>query len=484
MGACSALLLLLLAAQAISGILYAPTFVWNELRLARSMALLRGVSLYPAREGASPIIGTLHTPVSHCLYLAVAWLRSPTALLLAGSTFTLLLVFAPLAWVTWRSTAGAGGRFPALAAFLFAGFLILQTPGPFHVATMIHIDAGVVLFGAIAGGVFANPRRAITVAQVWIAGAACVLATGCKQTAAPIVLAVAAFVAIAAGRKMLAHFCAAVGAAGIALGLAILSCVPARDFLFNTVTLAAHRPLKQYWMEILVVFFRDSKLESLPAIFPLLLLGIFAWGERERGHGIRDYVLANRWLAFVGIALVLWPVTVKAMVTVGSDVNHIGIVEYFVFLAAAMAIAQALVGQGIARRIAWICASAGIAISLAPGALLTLPARIRHVRESAAEAALAYERRHPGHAYFPCSPMAGLLVTGKAYHFDYSVYDRQIGGYPLTDRQFAAGLPPHFEIIAIPPGQAPRSALLFRLLKSCRRVEDPELFGWTVYHLP
>lgn len=474
----------LLAAEAVSAILYAPAFVWNEIRLSRSIALLHGIGLYPGRDTAGPLIGTLHTPVGHCLYLAVAGLHSPTGLLLAGSAWSMLLVFAPLGWVLWRASEGPGERFlHAASAFLFCGFLILQAPGTLHIASMIHIDAPAVAFCTIACGLLCNPRKAIAVPQVWLSGLAGALAVGSKQTAAPVILAIALFIAVSAGVRLVGHFVAAVMAGGAVLFAAILAFVPAQDFLFNTVTLAAHRPLKPDYIALLVNYFRVGKLDALCALFPVVLLGGLSCGASRQPRSWRAFFLENRWLVFAMGAAAILPVTVKALVVMGSDVNHVGLVLYLLFVAAALAIEQGMAdaARSFLRQAAWLCAALGILVNLAPGVLLSLPARVRNVRSSDPEAAYRYELRHPGRAYFPCDPMASLLTSGKAYHVDYSVDDREIGGYPLTAAQFLGGLPPAFELIAIPPGQAPRSAALRGMLASFARGADPELPGWTVY---
>lgn len=482
--AAMALLLSLLAVQAAAGILNAPSFVWNDVRLARSVALLRGFSLYLDKDTAGPVIGTLHTPVSHCLYLMVAGFHSATYALLAGSLLSLLLVFAPMGWVLLRASRGArDGRLAAGAAFLFCGFLILQTPGTFHTACMIHTDAAALAFATLACGVFSCPRIPITAPQVWLAGAACVLAMGCKQTMAPIVLAIALFIGAAAGARLLAHFGAAVLLGGAILLGTVLVLVPAHAFLFNTVTLAAHRPLKDGYVELLVKSYRTAKQDALPALFPILLLACGQWMAAERRPGWRDFVRANRWLAFPLAAAALIPVTAKAIVTAGADVNHLGLALYLLFVAAGLAIEQCLADpqNSFLRVSAWMCATLGILVGIAPGLALSLPARLRDVHRNAPQAAFRYEQRHPGRAYFPCNPMASLLSDGKAYHVDFSLYDREIAGYPLTAHQFEAGLPSGFKVVAIPPGEQPRSSALRDMLARYAQGADIELPGWSVY---
>jgi len=481
-----ALLLCLLAAEAGAGILNSPSFIWNEVRLARSVALLHGFSLYMDRDAAGPVIGTLHTPVSHCLYLAVAGFHSPTDSLLAGSLMSMLLTFVPLGWVLLSAIEGTRHRlFLAATAFLFCGFLIMQAPGTFHTASMIHTDAAALAFATLACGVFCNPRKPITVPRVWLAGVGCVLAVGCKQTMAPIVLAIALFLGVSGGSKLLAHFGAAVLAGGAALLGVILLFVPAHAFLFNTVTLAAHQPLKDGYFELLVKSYRAGKQDALLALFPMLLVGC-QWIAAERRPGLRDFVRTNRWFAFALAAAALIPVTAKAIVTAGADVNHLGLVLYFLFVAAGLAIEQCLAGphNSFLYGCAWMCAALGILVGIAPGAALSLPARLRDVHENAMEVALHYDLRHPGRAYFPCNPLVGLLSAGWVYHVDFSVHDREIAGYPLTPHQFEAGLPSGFKVVAIPPGEQPHSSALRNMLERYRQVADTELPGWTVYKRP
>jgi hypothetical protein len=214
----------------------------------------------------------------------------------------------------------------------------------------------------------------------------------------------------------------------------------------------------------------------------LLLMGS-QWIVAERRPDLRDFVRANRWFAFALAAEALIPVTVKAIVTVGADVNHLGLVLYLLFVAAGLAIEQCLAdpNNSFLRGSAWMCAALGILVGVAPGTVLSLPSRLRDVHQNAPEAALHYELRHPGRAYFPYSPMAGLLSKGRVYHVDFSVYDREIAGYPLTAHQFEGGLPSGFKVVAIPPGEQPQSTALRDMLERYEQVADIELPGWTVY---
>jgi hypothetical protein len=79
--------------------------------------------------------------------------------------------------------------------------------------------------------------------------------------------------------------------------------------------------------------------------------------------------------------------------------------------------------------------------------------------------------------------MVSLLSNGSVYHVDYSIYDREITGYPLTSQQIEAGLPSGFRVVAIPPGELLRSSALRDMLGRYEQVADVELSGWTVYRM-
>jgi hypothetical protein len=130
-----------------------------------------------------------------------------------------------------------------------------------------------------------------------------------------------------------------------------------------------------------------------------------------------------------------------------------------------------------------MCAALGILVGIAPGAVLSLPSRLRDVHQNVPEVALRYEVRHPGRAYFPYNPMVSLLSNGSVYHVDYTIYDREITGYPLTSQQIEAGLPSGFRVVAIPPGELLRSSALRDMLGRYEQVADVELSGWTVYRM-
>lgn len=140
--------------QMATSILRTPFFVWNDIRLARTVALLHAYRLYSGPDASSPIIGTLHVPLSHLLYLPVGMIKDPTLAILAGSGVSCLLVFGPLTWLHLQGR-GASLRVLLLSSYalLACGFVIQQNPGMRYCAFNIHTDAAALGFATLAAGI-------------------------------------------------------------------------------------------------------------------------------------------------------------------------------------------------------------------------------------------------------------------------------------------------------------------------------------------
>jgi hypothetical protein len=466
------LLSILLLIEIAGGVLRSPFLSWNEIRLCRALAVARGLPLYPGHDSAGGVIGTLHTPISHVFFIPAALLPDPTAAILAGSFLAVLAVFVPLAWVLFRN--GPAGY--AMFCFLFAAFLLIQSPGTYHVLFFIHADAPAVGLATLGCGLLMRPagwKRS----HFWLAGVAAAASVGCKQTMAPVVFAVALYLLVAVGWRAMVHFLGASAVAGAFLLTLMLTVWPAHDVLFNIWTLASSRPMKAAALPLLMESYRSTRLDALPALLPLLFLSAYTWRSN-----IRQFALENRWLVFALCGLFMLPVSLKAMVTIGSGINHFGVVLYFFFAAAALALQTHLTDQDRALRLSTrFFLALGILVGLAPGLVLTLVPGVRNLRGSPLHTAIAYNHKHPGRAYFPWNPAVGLLDDHRLYHLDPALYDREAVGYGLTRQQLESGLPKQFDIVAVPPGEQLTSWALLELTATYHPVIDPELPGWTVF---
>jgi hypothetical protein len=200
---------------------------------------------------------------------------------------------------------------------------------------------------------------------------------------------------------------------------------------------------------------------------------------------IKETARTNRWLVFVFAAAFLAPVCAKAAVTIGGDVNHLGIVLYLLFVGAALAIQENLrAARAFPRGMAVLSAVIGIAAAIAPGGVLTIRRDLRSVAMNDSETAFRYVGKHGDGMYFPWNPTAALLVSGKLYHFDDALDDRELGRAPLTAVQMQSGLPPGMRRVAMPPGRDAVSDELQHLIDGWKMTGDAELPGWKIFEKP
>ena len=122
---------------------------WNDVRLARGVALWYGYALYPGRDSNVPIIGTMHGPVPHLLYSCLAFLKNPTWLLLAGSALSCLLYFGAVLWVHIKDRAKVAGAY----GFLACAALLLASSGARYAGLTVHVDALATCFAVLAAGI-------------------------------------------------------------------------------------------------------------------------------------------------------------------------------------------------------------------------------------------------------------------------------------------------------------------------------------------
>ena len=241
--------------EVLEGIFRSPTLIWNEsgsrdpwrcstvsLSIPPSANLARSSEHYTHRQPPS--------------FLTTAAIHDPTTAILAGSLIAFLLVFSALGFALVRS-ASAVTAVTALT-FLFCGFLIVNSEGAFNTAFFIHTDAAALAFATVACSLVAGRNR-ITTAALWMSALACALAIASKQTIAPVALAIALYVAITEGGKRLASFLFALAVTGGSILAILLAVFPARAFLFNTFVLAAHRPLKPGYLQILADTYRAGR---------------------------------------------------------------------------------------------------------------------------------------------------------------------------------------------------------------------------------
>jgi len=471
-------LFLIVALNLLYGMVHGPQWMWNEVRLAPGFSLAYGYHLYPGEHALAPIAGTLYSPIGHLLYAGLSFLRDPTGAIVAGCALSMVLYFTPLLWVHLR--AAGESRLIGVYGFLACAALVLASPGTNYSALNVHVDASAVAASVLAAGIVATARVPLSRRALAVSATLAVLSVACKQTMAPMPLALAVFLLLADGPKTFVRYLVFELAAGLAIGGAILLLFrPPRDLWFNVVWLATHRPRIGGLPRMLEGLAAERL--SLGAVVPALIaLAVIAWISGTGGW--RPTLAGNRWLVFPLAALFQVPFALKAWVTAGGDYNHLGAVTLFATLAATVGLTMARgpAPTGLVQRALLV----GIVVATLP-----FPWDLRHalatIRDNPSEVAFRYEQSHPGRAYFPLNRLVPLLASGRLTHFDVSLSERAEAGCPITPAQLAAGLPPHFELVAWPSAyDPPGSPSVVHLLQSMRPVREAGLEGWQVFAWP
>ena len=491
----------------------APSMVMSNIRLARSVALTFGYSLYYGPDTDQPIIGTLHTPLSHMLYVPFSMFRHPTQALLGGATLSFLLVFGPLMWVHFQTDQrNAIARLFSSYAFLACGLGLLSNESTSFVPFAIHTDAAAWGLATLAAGLLSRSPHASSASLA--ASAMCaVLSVWSKQTMVPLLLALPVFLFLADGLTRSLRYVIYLLASGLAIStLALALLWPPQAFWFNVVTLASHRPHKSGTGLVDAAFERLAVDGLSPFIATLFFTILAIFHTKTTGATLRGLFSTNRWLVFLVVGAFQLPVAIQGWITVGAETNHLGTVVYFLYLSATTAIcgyltASELRDQNLATHVARILPILIVVIGLVPVVSLWNPISAwahprlaingiirqslnRHIvfgrirLSDSSREAYEYARRHPGRAYFPTNPLSILLAEHRLYHVDTALWDREISGHPISEEQYRKHIPEGFRIVAYPPYWEPLSEKLISEVADCKRIIDPELPGWTVFEKP
>jgi hypothetical protein len=316
-----------------------------------------------------------------------------------------------------------------------------------------------------------------------------VLSLACKQTLAPVLLAFCLFVLIADGLRVFYRYLASLLVSGtVVVSFLVFRFWPLKDFLFNVVTMATHRPIKSQLMQGILRTSTDTAMESLPAIFCLLAFFLYWYFyERSFTKSWRDLFSNQRWLIFPLAGILLAPVCIKARMTVGGSRNQIALFCYFLALGATLGLKGFMNEEASSTRAtaSKFLATALIAMSFS-GLVEALYDKLSlppFSSKSNVTMAYEYALKHPGKGYFPYYPLAGYYAQHHFYDVDGALQDREVTGYQVSQAQLAAGIPSEFTVVAYSKDQVPSKAMQ-EYIAGWPQVRDPELPGWTVFERP
>src|SRR6266404_382639 len=244
---CLPLALVWLMATSIDQIARETASFWNDARLAPTIGLTKGYSLYyPADDG--PVLNTIYPPVTALSYLPAAMAHTPTGALLMAATLSLFYYSVPvlvLCLVFARRLDGSSGLWTALA--LFVTFMWLTTTIlPLRLAaTSVHADAPMLGLSGLAIACLARRPDRTSTPMVVASGCLMACAVFAKQTAVLIALAPIVCLGLTSSRVLAARYTLALVAAIAVLGIACLYLFGLESMTFNIVQIPSRHPFYQ-----------------------------------------------------------------------------------------------------------------------------------------------------------------------------------------------------------------------------------------------
>jgi hypothetical protein len=459
-----------------------PHLDWNAVRVLPSVALIRGWTLYFA-PGEGPMTLGHYGPVKDLLYLPAGLASTPTGALAIGGTLNVLVILVPL-WLMVSSAAAAGAPWPPrrLAGSVLAAAALLLVEPTRAIVARLHVDAPAVGLGlaacwALAGG-GAPPRRRRLAAAAVLG----VLAAWTKQVEAPLPLALIVYAALW-GRRTAVTFLVYLAVAGAAVSLAFFAVFGFEEMWFNMIMRPARQPYVGGggwgmfgWSLIAAA---DVFIHSSPFLL-LVLLAVRArgWAPARLAAWLRE----APWTIYLLAGFAVLPTSAVGRIIIGGKVNSFHAVAYFAAAAVTVVVrgeltpSRPLLG---ARLLHW---GAVLAVAAAMPQL-GVPRELWTWRDNPQEQAYRYARAHPGTSYFPWNTLSTLLAEGRLYHFDYSVFDRGLAGYPLSDAHFRRYVPasPRYVIYH---RNAQNKHVLRYFPEHVVEAHLEDLPGWTAYSRP
>jgi hypothetical protein len=424
--------------------LEAPYSPWDVVRLAPTVGLVRGLTLYSGRD-AGPILSTMYTPVSALAYLPAALVSDPSTAAVIGRGIACLFFFTPLYLVCFH----AGGptqdqRWSRPAVFLLAVMASLTSPALRYSATQIHSDAPALGFAGLACWVALRAGPDARWRAIFAAATCAWLSVWSKQTMISVPAMLPVWAAVMAGRRAGFRFAIGVLAAGAVVSAGCLVMWGGDALLFNAFLWPGRLP----WKGSTPANLAETFVELLPHAFPFLLI---VAATQHRSESSRANL--GRWLLPVLIGASLVPLAILGRVKKGGDVNSFSPALYPLLLACCERLLEVLLerqanaGFGQAWRRLLAVTLAGLTLLVMPGFVkdAKLYAKLRPSR-----AEYQFLRTHPGEAYFPWHPLAHLEAEGRLTHHAHSVWERGVAGFVVPRSHVISGIPAGCRYVCFP----------------------------------
>lgn len=473
--------------------LEAPFRDWDAVRLVPAFAMARGLKLYyPPDQG--PVLDMMYGPVVALAYLPAAIFPTPTAAVIFAKLFTVLFFFGPAAWLLWEESrlSQVRERLYTILCFLSFCYFTVDSPVLSGSAFWNHADAPGLCFAALACGLLIYRRVGHENRYFFLSSLFAALSIWTKHVTISLIAALPLYVWMTEGpataRRYLVWLFGTLGAvSGLFIGI-----YGAWPLWFNLIQNPGHQPFQH---EIGIAngrAIREFLVECRWVAFAILFYPLYQrWVLPEQAFSSRRWLRDNHWSIFVIVAILTFPFSLVARVKIGGASNSFSFSYYFMAIATILILIKIVAESTASHAHVTPRASKLIVVLLILGSVVTqlptltyyymgLSTRVKNLKSNPQEEAFLFEKNHPGDAYFPWNLLSQLLASGSLYNFDYALYDRDESDGPVTQSHFNQYVPAHMKYVAYSPQAQDQFAMKY-LPEFNRKVELPELPGWTVY---
>ena len=482
-------------------IINSPWHDWNACRLAPTISLFHGYRLYYGPH-TGPMYNTIYPPMSYLTYLPAGLFGKPSSAIMTAEVLNLLMIVVPILVICFSTHGDTGqSRVPLFSTFAFFGLWRISQTLNWFLTEWVHADSPAAFYGMLACAVLyarrfeANLSWRTAVASTFFA----VMALWSKQTIVPLLAVLPLWILFANGARAFARYCVALAANLSVLSILLYSSFGRRRLTFNIIDIPRNHGW--YFESDYAKGFGVIAVELLVIIFPLLAaIPILAYlARREHDGTTNDTSLGARfealrvrlhrdyWILFASVAAAMVPVAMMSRIKIGGNINNYAFIISFVGVACFV-----MLMDWFARNRERGLESANDALKLLVILSPLSPLWIinsayvfqfndwKPLAENPQDVAYRYAKAHPGDAYFPWNPLSGLMLDGKATHFEYGMVDRTLANFPPSPEHVRMFIPEHTRVVAFSPmRQAEWTITVLPEFK--RRVEIKELPGWICY---
>lgn len=401
-----------------------PENAWNDVRLAPTIALSRGIAVYPT--AAHGVISTwTYGPLPILLFWPASWASTAAGAMQIAAVLNFLVVVLPIAAVCcwWPTEPNPRAAWARAAAFLLCVAIWPQRSFDYHQCDNLAIAC------ALVGNLVLI--RASRPVHYWIAAALAMGAIGCKQITIGIPAAQLAWLLIRIGpRAAVRHAVRCIGT-GLALAGTMIAAFGAKGLWFVLLQMPARFPWGQglgHWL-----------VELAPPL---------AW---QVGVPAAAMALFRRWFSRPELLLpaLAWafaiPLGVIALLKQGGDLNSLHCAWLWLPPVATSALCTLELRSRFAP--AWLV-SATIVL-LAMGRIGSQTRTVLRPQVEDYRSAEIIVKAYPQQVWFPWNPLISLYGDGRYYHDEDGLHVRLACRLPVTIAELHAHLPRQVGAIAV-----------------------------------